>query len=202
MDTAGTTAAGRRIGALSAHVSEPATPLTAAPTTTATRPRLKIAAVVTEYRRYSHAQHICDRFLIGYGWENRHHKPECDLVALYVDQHDEATHLSDKRCAEFPIMKKYPTPEAAEVLAECRKELRTYIWETELQKAIRVEKEFEMLEQQFVCKQLSNDCCCIIFSQRLISIAVFGKHCFPSCGINNIYQITNLLKFIWIWRGR
>ena len=109
MDTTGTTAAGRRIGALSAHVSEPAAPLTAAPTAAATRPRLKIAAVVTEYRRYSHAQHICDRFLIGYGWENRHHKPECDLVALYVDQHDEATHLSDKRCAEFPIMKKYPT---------------------------------------------------------------------------------------------
>ena len=103
--TTGTTAAGRRIGALSAHVSEPAAPQPLA----AARPRLKIAAVVTEYRRYSHAQHICDRFLIGYGWENRHHKPECDLVALYVDQHDEATHLSEKRAAEFPTMTKYAT---------------------------------------------------------------------------------------------
>ena len=30
--------------------------------------RPKIAGIVTEYRKYSHAQHICDRFLEGYGW--------------------------------------------------------------------------------------------------------------------------------------
>ena len=94
------TTADRRIGALSAHVSvtDHAERISSQPTAgTATRPsRLKIAAVVTEYRRYSHAQHICDRFLIGYGWGNRHHKPACDLVALYVHQHDESTHLAEQ----------------------------------------------------------------------------------------------------------
>ena len=33
--------------------------------------RPKIAAVVTIYHKYSHAQHIVDRFLEGYGWESR-----------------------------------------------------------------------------------------------------------------------------------
>ena len=37
--------------------------------------------------------------------------------------------------------------EAAAVLQECRAELRTYIWETQLQKETRVEREFEVLEQ-------------------------------------------------------
>jgi hypothetical protein len=71
-------------------------------------PRPKIAAVVTEYRRYSHAQHICDRFLIGYGWENHHHRPAVDLVALFVDQSGE-NDLSDSRCDEFLSLKKYGT---------------------------------------------------------------------------------------------
>jgi len=47
--------------------------------------RLKIAAVVTEYRKYAHAQHIVDRFLEGYGWDSRHHHPEMDVISLYVD---------------------------------------------------------------------------------------------------------------------
>ena len=42
--------------------------------------------MVTEYRKWSHAQHIVDRFLDGYGWDNRHHHPAVDLVSLYVDQ--------------------------------------------------------------------------------------------------------------------
>ena len=37
--------------------------------------------------------------------------------------------------------------EAKEVLAEIRKELRTYIWETSMQKMTRLDKEFEALEQ-------------------------------------------------------
>lgn len=111
------TAVDRRLSALSAHVADTAAEaavVAGVPATTgsntstsAARSKVKIAAVVTEYRRYSHAQHICDRFLIGYGWGNKHHKPACDLVALYVDQHDESTHLAEKRCAEFPIMKRY-----------------------------------------------------------------------------------------------
>jgi len=48
--------------------------------------RLRIAAVVTEVRRYSHAQHILDRFLFGYSWDGRHHVPDIELVSLYTDQ--------------------------------------------------------------------------------------------------------------------
>ena len=53
------------------------------------RSRLKIAAVVTEYRQFAHGQHIVDRFLEGYGWKGRHHCPEMDVVSLYVDQRPE-----------------------------------------------------------------------------------------------------------------
>ena len=74
--------------------------------TVADRP--KIAAIVTEYRKYSHAQHICDRFLEGYGWNGRHHRPPMDLVSLYVDQRPEGD-LSRERAARFPGMVIYPT---------------------------------------------------------------------------------------------
>ena len=74
--------------------------------TVADRP--KIAAVVTEYRKYSHAQHICDRFLEGYGWNGRHHRPPMDLVSLYVDQRPDGD-LSRERAARFPGMVIYPT---------------------------------------------------------------------------------------------
>ena len=74
--------------------------------------RPQIAAVVTEYRRYSHAQHILDRFLWGYGWNGRHHHPQMDLVALYTDQIPESD-LSRDRKRQFPQLKIYPTiPEA------------------------------------------------------------------------------------------
>jgi hypothetical protein len=67
-------------------------------------PRLRLAAVVTEYRKYSHAQHLVDRFLFGYGWEGRHHKPEMDVVSLYVDQRPQGD-LSRPRAAEFPTLR-------------------------------------------------------------------------------------------------
>jgi len=63
---------------------------------------------VTEYRRYSHAQHILDRYLIGYGWDNLHHRPPLDLVSLFVDQQPE-NDLSRARASEFPDMKIYPS---------------------------------------------------------------------------------------------
>ena len=47
---------------------------------------MKLAAIVTVYRKYSHAQHIVDRFLEGYGWNGTHHHPPMDLVSLYVDE--------------------------------------------------------------------------------------------------------------------
>lgn len=70
------------------------------------RPRL--AAVTTVYRKYSHTQHIVDRYLEGYGWNGTYHHPEMDLVALYVDQVG-ADDLSRDRAARFPGMKIYPT---------------------------------------------------------------------------------------------
>lgn len=69
---------------------------------------LKIAAVVTEYRKYSHAQHIVDRFLYGYGWNGRHHRPPMDVVALYTDQVPEGD-ASRSRAKEFPSLRLYPT---------------------------------------------------------------------------------------------
>ena len=70
--------------------------------------RPKLAAVVTVYRKHSHAQHIVDRFLEGYGWNGTHHHPAMDLVSLYVDQVG-ADDLSRDRAQRFPGMKIYPT---------------------------------------------------------------------------------------------
>ena len=70
--------------------------------------RPKIAAVATIYHKYSHAQHIVDRFLEGYGWNSRHHRPPMDLVSLYVDQ-VKGDDLSRERAERFPSMKIYPT---------------------------------------------------------------------------------------------
>ena len=70
--------------------------------------RPKIAALVTEYRKYSHGQHIVDRFLEGYGWNGTHHHPPMDLVSLFVDQHPNGD-LTGDRAARFPSMKVYPT---------------------------------------------------------------------------------------------
>ena len=70
------------------------------------RPRL--AAICTSYFKYSHSQHIVDRFLEGYGWNGTHHRPEMDLVAMYLDQADN-NDISKTRLAEFPALKRYPT---------------------------------------------------------------------------------------------
>ena len=75
---------------------------------TATAARPKIAAICTTYFQYSHAQHIVDRFLIGYGWNGQHHRPEMDLVSLWVDQVGKGD-LSRSRAQEFPAMKIYPS---------------------------------------------------------------------------------------------
>jgi hypothetical protein len=71
-----------------------------------TRP--KIAAITTTYFKYSHTQHIVDRFLEGYGWNGTHHHPAMDLVSLYVDQVGDRD-LSRDRAKRFPSMKMYPT---------------------------------------------------------------------------------------------
>ena len=51
-----------------------------------TQPRKRLAIVTTVWRYLSHAQHMGDRFLVGYPWEGRWHRPAIDVVALYVDQ--------------------------------------------------------------------------------------------------------------------
>ncbi len=71
-------------------------------------PRPKLAAITTVYRKYSHTQHVVDRYLEGYGWNGTHHHPEMDLIALYVDQMG-ADDLSRDRAARFPAMRIYPT---------------------------------------------------------------------------------------------
>jgi hypothetical protein len=70
--------------------------------------RPKVAAISTIYFKYSHTQHIVDRFLIGYGWNGEHHKPEMDLVSLWVDQVG-SNDLSRSRAKEFPGMRLYPS---------------------------------------------------------------------------------------------
>jgi hypothetical protein len=70
--------------------------------------RPRIAAVTPVYYKYSHSQHIVDRFLDGYGWEGRHHRPAMDVVSLYVEQVG-ANDLSRERAQRHPQMKIYPT---------------------------------------------------------------------------------------------
>src|SRR5579884_3430517 len=73
-----------------------------------TKGRLKLAAIVTRYFKYSHAQHIVDRLLDGYGWQGSYHHPPMDVVSLYVDQVG-PDDLSRERASRHPEMKIYPT---------------------------------------------------------------------------------------------
>src|SRR5215212_1043903 len=60
----------------------------------------RIAIVATVYRYLSHAQHIGDRFLVGYPRNGAWHKPDMKVVSLYVDQTPEGDQ-STARAAEF-----------------------------------------------------------------------------------------------------
>ena len=70
--------------------------------------RPKLAAICTTYFKYSHAQHIVDRFLEGYGWNGTWHHPPMDLVSIYIDQIRDDD-VSKSRLEQFPTMKQYPT---------------------------------------------------------------------------------------------
>ena len=74
----------------------------------AERRRPRIAALTTVYYKYSHSEHIVDRFLDGYGWEGGHHRPAMDVVSLYVEQVGD-NDLSRERAQRHPEMKIYPT---------------------------------------------------------------------------------------------
>ncbi|MEO2005300.1 MAG: hypothetical protein ABGY41_14520 [Candidatus Poribacteria bacterium] len=67
----------------------------------------RIAVVTTIYRYLSHAQHMVDRFLIGYPHEGRWHRPNAEIVSLYVDQRPEGDQSED-RAREFGF-KVFPT---------------------------------------------------------------------------------------------
>ncbi len=61
---------------------------------------LRIAMITTIYRYLSHAQHMGDRFLVGYPRAGRWHRPNARIVSLYVDQHPEGDQSAD-RAHEF-----------------------------------------------------------------------------------------------------
>lgn len=67
----------------------------------------KIAIVTTVWTYQSHAQHMGDRFLIGYPRHGKWHNPPIEVVALYVDQKPDGD-LSAQRAAEHGF-KVYPS---------------------------------------------------------------------------------------------
>lgn len=68
---------------------------------------LRIALIATIYKHLSHAQHIGDRFLVGYPWKGRWHRPDVKIVSLYVDQRPDGDQSAD-RAREFGFQV-YPT---------------------------------------------------------------------------------------------
>ena len=71
----------------------------------------RIAVIATVYRYLSHAQHIGDRFLVGYPRDGTWHTPDMKVVSLYVDQKPTGDQ-SAARAAEFGF-DVYPTVAAA-----------------------------------------------------------------------------------------
>lgn len=69
--------------------------------------KLRIAIVTTLWTYQSHAQHMGDRFLIGYPRQGRWHTPPIEVVSAYVDQKP-AGDLSAERAASHGFQV-YPT---------------------------------------------------------------------------------------------
>lgn len=67
----------------------------------------RVAIITTIYRYLSHAQHMGDRFLIGYPLHGKWHKGDMQVVSLYVDQKPEGDQ-SQERAKEFGFQV-YPT---------------------------------------------------------------------------------------------
>jgi hypothetical protein len=72
-----------------------------------TTKRKRLAIVATVWKHLSHAQHMGDRFLVGYPRDGAWYKPTMDVVSLYVDQRPEGDQ-SEERAREFGF-KVYPT---------------------------------------------------------------------------------------------
>lgn len=73
----------------------------------AQQPPKRLAIVATIYAYLKHAQHFCDRFLVGYPYEGRWHYPNTKVVSMYVDQRPEGDQSED-RAREFGF-EVYPT---------------------------------------------------------------------------------------------
>jgi hypothetical protein len=82
------------------------TAATAAAAAPQNRPK-RIAIVTTIYRYLSHAQHMGDRFLVGYPHAGAWHMPNMKVASLYVDQKPQGD-LSGARAKEFGFTV-YPT---------------------------------------------------------------------------------------------
>lgn len=67
----------------------------------------KIAVITTVWTYQSHAQHMGDRFLVGYPRHGEWHKPPLQVVSLYVDQRPEGD-LSARRAQDHGFAV-YPT---------------------------------------------------------------------------------------------
>ena len=67
----------------------------------------RLAIITTIYRHLSHGQHMGDRFMVGYPLEGEWHKPNIQVVSLYVDQKPQGD-LSAGRAREFGFTV-YPT---------------------------------------------------------------------------------------------
>src|SRR5205085_6178561 len=62
--------------------------------------RKKMAIVTTEWRFYSHAWHMGERFLVGYPIKGRWHHPDLEVVSAYIDQFPPKD-LRPQRAREF-----------------------------------------------------------------------------------------------------
>lgn len=60
----------------------------------------RLAVITTIYRYLSHAQHIADRFEVGYPYDGQWRRPNTRIVSLYVDQKPEGDQSED-RAREF-----------------------------------------------------------------------------------------------------
>ncbi|HSB16871.1 MAG TPA: hypothetical protein VLE22_20635 [Bryobacteraceae bacterium] len=67
----------------------------------------RIAVITTIYRYLSHAQHMADRFLVGYPLNGRWHRSRMKVASLYVDQKPDGD-LSETRAREYGF-RVYPT---------------------------------------------------------------------------------------------
>src|SRR3954465_14224199 len=46
----------------------------------------KVAAIVTTYHRYSHADNLVTRFMEGYSIVGKSYPPPCQVASLYIEQ--------------------------------------------------------------------------------------------------------------------